>query len=295
MYEEGQVMISKYLSAIWAAVAPSLGNHTRQAALFAIVAAPVVFGLVDAPPIRAQSAPTTAAPLSFEVASIKPSKPGANGGGIKPMSGGQGYVATNVPVKMMIKLMYHLNDRQISGGPRWLDTDLYDVEAKADRPRNIDELHLMFQNLLVDRFKLQFHKETRMLPAFELVVDKSGAKLTENKSPEHFDIPVRGTGGGKIEAVHCSMSYFAWILSQMCDQPVLDRTGLGQFYDFKLEWTPEPPPNLGARGGADANLPPTNGPDIYTAIREELGLRLESRKGPVDVMVIDHIERPSEN
>lgn len=211
------------------------------------------------------------------------------------MSGGQGYVATNVPVKVMIKLMYHLNDRQVSGGPHWLDTDLYDVEAKADGPHNIDELHVMFQNLLVDRFKLQFHKETRMLHAFELLVDKSGAKVTENKSPEHFDIPIRPTGRGKIGASHCSMTYFAWILSQMLDQPVIDQTGLRQYYDFKLEWTPEPPPDLGARGGADASLPPTNGPDLYTAIREELGLRLESHKGPVEVMIIDHIERPSEN
>ena len=91
------------------------------------------------------------------------------------------------------------------------------------------------------------------------------------------------------------MSYFAWILAQRLDRPVLDRTGLGQFYDFKLEWTPEPPPGMGAGGGADANLPPANGPDFYTALREELGLRLESHKGPVEVMVIDHIERPSEN
>jgi uncharacterized protein (TIGR03435 family) len=288
-------MISKCLLAIRAVIAPVLSNHLSQTALLAIIAAPVLFGLAEASPIPAQSVPTPTAPLSFEVASIKPSKPGAGGGGIKPMSGGQGYIATNVPVKMMIKLMYHLNDRQISGGPRWLDTDFYDVEAKADGPHNVDDLHVMFQNLLVDRFKLQFHKETRMLGAFELVVDKSGAKLTENKSPEHFDIPIRGTGRGKLEAMHCSMSYFAWVLSQMFDQPVVDQTGLRQFYDFKLEWTPEPPPGMGAGGGAGANLPPTNGPDIYTAIREELGLRLESHKGPVEVMIIDRIERPSEN
>jgi uncharacterized protein (TIGR03435 family) len=233
--------------------------------------------------------------LEFDVASVKPSKPGAEGGGIKPLPGGQTYVATNVPVKLMIKLMYHLNDREISGGPGWLDTDLYDVEAKADSPHNIDELHVMFQNLIVDRFKLQFHKETRILPAYELVVDKSGAKLTENKSPEHFDIPIRGTGRGKFQATHCSMSYFAWILSQMLDRPVLDETGLVQFYDFKLEWTPEPPPDLGARADAGANLPPTNGPDIFTALREQLGLKLDSHKGPVGVMIIDHVERPSEN
>jgi uncharacterized protein (TIGR03435 family) len=134
----------------------------------------------------------------------------------------------------------------------------------------------------------------RTLPAYELVVDKSGAKLTENHSPEHFDIPVRPTGFGKLEATHCSMSYFSWILSQRLDRPVIDRTGLTQFYDFKLEWTPELPPGLAARPDAAANLPPTNGPDIFTALREQLGLKLDSHKGPVEVM-IDHVERPSEN
>jgi uncharacterized protein (TIGR03435 family) len=237
----------------------------------------------------------TAPRLEFDVASVKPSKPGADGGGIKPLPGGQTYMATNVPVKLMIKLMFHLNDREISGGPGWLDTDLYDVEAKADRPRNIDELHVMFQNLLVDRFKLQYHKETRILPAYELAVDKSGAKLTENKSPEQFDIPIRGTGFGKLEATHCSMSYLSWILSQRLDRPVIDQTGLTQFYDFKLEWTPELPPGLAARPDVAANLPPTNGPDIFTAVREQLGLKMESHKGPVEVMIIDHVERPSEN
>lgn len=228
--------------------------------------------------------------LEFEVASVKPSNQDSQGGIIKPLPGGQTYVATNMPVKVMIKLMFHLNDRQISGGPGWLDKDLFDIEAKADRPRTIDELHVMFQNLLIDRFNLQFHKEMRTLPAFELLVDKSGPKLTENHSPENFDIPVRPTGFGKMEATHCSMSYFSWLLSQRLDKPVIDQTGLTRFYDFKLEWTPEPPPGVDA-----ASLPATNGPDIYTALREQLGLKLESRKGPVEVMVIDHIEKPSAN
>jgi uncharacterized protein (TIGR03435 family) len=237
----------------------------------------------------------TAKRLEFEVASVKPSKPGAAGGIIKPLPGGQTYIATNAPVKLMIKLMFHLNDQQISGGPGWLENDLYDVEAKADGPHTIDELHVMFQNLLIDRFKLKFHKETRMLPAYELVVDKSGPKLTENTSPEHFDIPVNPAGFGKLDATHCSMSYFSWLLSQRLSRPVIDQTGLGRFYDFKLEYTPELPPGSAARPEAAANLPPTNGPDIFTALREQLGLKLESHKGPVEVMVIDHVERPSEN
>lgn len=258
----------------------------HSATLIAILLLSAVAGL-------SQDKTDTAPRLEFDVASIKPSQPGARGGGIKPLPGGQTYIATNVPVKLMIKLMFHLNDSQISGGPSWLNTDLYDVEAKADRPHSLDELHIMFQNLLKDRFKLQFHNETRTLRAFALVVEKSGPKLTLNQSPENFDIPVQPTGFGKLSATHCSMSYFSWILSQFLDQPVLDQTGLDKFYDFKLEWTPELPPNMAGR--QDLNLPPTSGPDIFTAVREQLGLRLESRKGPVQVMVIDHIEKPSEN
>jgi uncharacterized protein (TIGR03435 family) len=246
-----------------------------------------------------QQKPDTAR-LEFDVASIKPAPPGVAGGGIKPLPGGQTYIAQNAPVKLIILLMYHLNRRQVSGGPAWLDTELYDIEAKSDTPHSLDDLHIMFQNLLVDRFKLQFHNESRILPAYELVVDKSGPKLQENNSPEHFDIPIQPLGRGRIQATHCSMSYFSWLLSQMLDRPVLDQTGLSQHYDFKLEWAPEPPPDAGIRGDAGATpppreLPPASGPDIFTALREELGLKLESHKGPVDVMVIDRIERPSTN
>jgi uncharacterized protein (TIGR03435 family) len=233
--------------------------------------------------------------LEFEVASVKPAKPGTQGGGIKPLPGGQTYVATNVPVGLMIRLMYHLNGSQISGGPAWLDKDLYDVDAKADGPHTIEELHVMFQNLIVDRFKLQFHYETKALPAYELVVDKSKPKMTENHNPENFDIPIQ-VQFGSLQATHSSMSYFSWVISQMLNKPVVDQTGLTGFYDFKLDYTPDVPQAVLDRLQAEGrSLPPTNGPDIFTALREQLGLRLDSHKGPVQVMVIDHVEKPSEN
>lgn len=234
--------------------------------------------------------------LEFEVASVKPSPPGAQGGGIKPLPGGQTYVATNMPAGVMIRLMYHLNGSQISGGPDWLDKDRYDVDAKADGPHTIDELHVMFQNLLVDRFKLRFHYETKVLPAYEMVVDKSGPKMTENHNPENFDIPIQPRGFGNIQATHCSMSYLSWAASQVLNKPVIDKTGLTGYYDFKLEFTPELPPDVIARAEAEGRtIPQANGPDIYTAVREQLGLRLDSHKEPVQVMVIDHVEKPTEN
>ena len=110
--------------------------------------------------VQSQSGKT--APLAFEVASVKPSKPGERGGGIRPLPGGQTYVATNVPLRLMIKLMYKITDSQR------INTDLYDIQAKADRPSNLDDLHVMFQTRLADRFKLEFHRETRELPAFVL-------------------------------------------------------------------------------------------------------------------------------
>lgn len=153
--------------------------------------------LLTAAAVPCQTQTSTAPRLEFEVASVKPAKPGDQGGGIKPLPGGQTYMAENVPVRLMIMLMFHLNNRQVSGGPSWITTDLYDVDAKADAPHSLDDLHVMFQNLLIDRFKLHFHKETRELPAYELVVDKAGPKLTENLSPETFDIPIQPLGRGQ--------------------------------------------------------------------------------------------------
>jgi uncharacterized protein (TIGR03435 family) len=231
--------------------------------------------------------------LEFDVASVKPSPPNEQAGGIKPLPGGQTYVATGVPVRLMIRLMFHLTPNQISGGPSWLDSEAYDVSAKADRPRNIDDLHIMFQNLLIDRFKLQFHSETKEMSAYTLTVDKAGSKMTANTGPETYDIPYSGIGFGKMKFTHVSMSYFTWFLAGFpaIGRPVVDQSGLKGFYDFTLEWAPELPPD--ADPAIVAKLPPTNGLDIFAAIQKELGLKLESGKAPVSVMVIDHAEKPT--
>jgi uncharacterized protein (TIGR03435 family) len=173
--------------------------------------------------------------LEFEVASIKLTQPGSReGAGIKAMPGGQRYVATNVPVRLIFRLMYRLTEKQVAGGPDWFNTERYDIDARADHPYNLDDLHVMFQNLLADRFKLQFHKETKELPAYALMVDKAGSKMKLNQTPQDFEIPYNCSGFGKCTGTRIPMGYFCWILSGFLDRPVIDKTGLGDFYNFEL-------------------------------------------------------------
>jgi uncharacterized protein (TIGR03435 family) len=261
--------------------------------MVAVCAAPIAIGLLIAPAIRAQS--TNPSSLKFEVATIKLAKPDEQGGGIKPSAGGQTYEAKKVPLKLIIGLMYKIPLHQISGGPGWVDSDLYDIQAKADHSYSIDDLHIMFQNLLADRFHLQFHKESKEGSVYALVVDKAGSKMKLNESEQDFKFTITGNGPGGIIGTRESMSHFCFWLSSFVfrnERPVLDKTGLDKFYDFKLAFAPELPP------GVDVSKLPQgimDNPSIFVALKEQLGLKLESQKGPVEFFVIDHVERPTEN
>jgi len=248
--------------------------------------------LVVAASLVAQDKP---ARLTFEVASVKPSPPGGRGGGIRAQPGGQRYSAQNVPVKLMISLMYKVPLRQITGGPAWIESDLFDIEAKADHSYSLDDLHIMFQNLLADRFKLKFHKEYKEGAVYTLSLDKSGSKMKVNDSPEPFDFPIQGGKDGVTLGNHVSMQYFCWWLGQVLQRdgrPVIDKTGLTGNYDFKLSFVPDLPPDF-----PKENLPPgfLDRPSLFDALREQLGLRLQPGKGPVEYYVIDSAEKPSEN
>jgi uncharacterized protein (TIGR03435 family) len=257
----------------------------------------ITVNLLGASQIRAQSNAETKAPLIFEVASVKPSESGLFGG-VRPTEGGQRYVARGVPVRFMIKLMYHIVDDQIVGGPAWMNTERFDVEGRAGRPSSLRQLQEMFQTLVADRFRLQFHRETKQLPAFALTVDKTGPKLTANDNPDEVGDVSVGPSTGKLPGMYvrkASMSYLCWHLAQFPDvgRPVLDRTDLKGYYDFKLEFAPQTG-GMMADGGGEA--PHTFfGPSIFTALREQLGLKLVPEKGPVEIFVIDRIERPSSN
>jgi uncharacterized protein (TIGR03435 family) len=185
--------------------------------------------------------------LTFDVAVIRPSQPGVRGGGIKPLPGGNGYVVQNFPVKAMISLMYKVPGRQITGGPDWLNNQGYDIEAKADHAYSLDDLHLMFQNLLADRFNLKFHKEVREGPVYALVVDKSGSKMKVNDSPQDFKIPILPGPDNVFVGTRVPMQYFCFFLGGQHlpeEWPVIDKNGLSKNYDFTLSFLPDLPPDF---------------------------------------------------
>ena len=286
-----------------------------------------------------QAEPQGKAPLTFEVASIKPNSQDDNRMMMRRAAGGR-VDATGFNTRMLIRTAFKLQDFQVIGGPAWLTADRWDIQAKGEEnasPAQVDE---MLQNLLVDRFQLKYHKETRELPTYALVVGKNGHKLvpaTEaslNAPPPSLPSGGRGAGGGtedvmvtrsasggaggrgggmmmvrgangqmQMSSGGMTMTQLAQMLSQTLGRTVLDQTGLTGQYDVKLSWTPDIGSGgpLGFSGGfppgmsvpvPGAPIPPDTA-SIFTAVQEQLGLKIDSTKGPVEVLVIDKIEKPS--
>jgi uncharacterized protein (TIGR03435 family) len=251
---------------------------------------------------------------SFEVASVKPSADGeVRTYGPRP---GDRFVAIKCTVKTVIALAYNVREDKISGGPNWIGTDTWSIEAKAEEgsiptgtwpdPAVPDHpLTLMVQSLLEDRFHLKVRKETRELPVYELMVVKNGPKmmLTARKESDRHGVPSGAMrlnpAAGFLWANGVPVSRLAEALSEprILGRPVIDKTGLNGLYDFTLEWSPEPglgpvmPVVSEPRLPSDASSRPPN----LVAIQEQLGLKVESAKAPVGVLVIDNIERPTKN
>jgi uncharacterized protein (TIGR03435 family) len=225
------------------------------------------------------------------------------------------FTATNTPVSALIAYAYQVRDFQISGGPDWLRSQRFDIGAKE--PEALDEeleklpaeeryekYRWLVQSMLADRFNLKLRQETKELPTYALVVAKSGPKLEPAKPGVGIESHTRHFLVGKdhLMADGADMPYLARILSEPVGRTILDQTGLKGNYKLELHWTPDLSPSGVLRGPADATsaadtttASDSSGPSIFTAIQEQLGLKLESTKGPVEVIVIDHIERPSEN
>ena len=139
---------------------------------------------------------------------------------IKPHTDGAGYTASYVPVKLMIAFMYRIPARQIVGGPHWLEEDRYDIEAKADKRYSVDDLNTMYQNLLVNRFHLKFHIETKEANAYVLTIDKNGNKMKVNEQPQSYGIPITFSGIGVMNGVRVPMPYFCWTLGRSCSKMI---------------------------------------------------------------------------
>jgi uncharacterized protein (TIGR03435 family) len=238
---------------------------------------------------------------SFEVASIKPGDPDNPQSRLAMQPGGR-FVTTNVPILALLGFAYDLRPHQISGIPKSLDSAKFTIEARAPEadspppsPEGAPRFRLMLQSLLAERFKLVVHRETREEQIYELVIDKGGSKMKEVDAPKDSPQGIQGGGKGQLVGMAAPIQLLVNVLSPQLGHSVIDKTGLKGKYDFTLKWTPDPsalPPPAGAPEGPP---PDSNGPSLFTAMQEQLGLKLQSTKGPVEMLVVDHVERPSEN
>ena len=256
---------------------------------------------------------------TFEVASVKANKSGDGNGNLRGQ-GSDRVVAINMPVRPMITFAYQVAGYQLIGGPGWLASDRYDINAKLEKPPTSvqpfvpgsttpNPMQLALRNLLEDRFKLRMHRETRELDIYALVMARPGGTPGPGLKPTTQDCskavepprpgaPPPGASGqpfcgiagspGRVRFGGLPASAFATALSGPAGRMVVDRTGMTGSWDFELTFAPE-------NRGPDAPPADPNAPSFFTAIQEQLGLRLESTKGPVEVLVIDSVEKPVED
>jgi len=237
----------------------------------------------------------TAPAQTFEVVSVKPADPNARGGRIGFPNGT--FTATNIQARNLITLAYDIPSFQLAGGPSWVGDQRYDIVAKmaagavkAAGPERWAQMRVALQGLLADRFQLVIHRETKMIPGYVLVAAKNGFKLKETTDDGHASF---SSNGGKFTALQISMELLARNLSGTLNSPVVDRTGIKGVFDLTLEWSPDEVQSPAKAGGEAAE--PSSGPSIFTAVQEQLGLKLETQKAPVETIVIDRIEKPAAN
>jgi uncharacterized protein (TIGR03435 family) len=227
---------------------------------------------------------------AFEVASIRPTQaaPGSPSG-ITSVTGR--IIGRNVTLKRCIRGAYDIPETLIFGGPKWVDEERYDIDAKAAGVAGGHDLMIMLQSLLFERFHLVFHREQKQMSGYALLVAKSGLKA----EPSAKETASRTAASrGSIDAQASTMANLAQKLSEALRVPVADFTGMEGRFNFTLSWNPEDAKPL-TTSAAGQPLGEPSGPSIFTAIQEQLGLKLESSKEPVQVLVIDSVHKPSEN
>jgi len=235
---------------------------------------------------------------AFDVATIRPADPDAKAGRYIVMQGTHRFVEKYYTLKLLIASAYDLNPKTIAGGPGWIESDHYDILGVTPgdvRPTH-DEQMSMLRNLLTDRFKLTFHREQKTFSIYELELAKSGPKLKASTAPPDDPAALISTVYPQrivLPARNATMGDFVSLLQRaLLDRPVVDKTGLSGRYDFDLEWAPDETQFGGDVPVASADAP---SPPFFSGIQEQLGLRLEATRGPVDALVVDKAERPSAN
>jgi uncharacterized protein (TIGR03435 family) len=235
---------------------------------------------------------------AFEVATIKPVDGDPKTGRYITMQGPHRFIANGYTLKLLIAAAYSLNARAISGGPEWIESNRYDIVAltPGDVQPTHDEQMAMLRDLLAGRFKLAFHREEKEFSIYALTVAKNGPKLKEStSSPDDPPVLIGIVHTDRIllPARNATMGDFTSMLQRaVLDRPVVDKTGLTGTYDFDLEWAPDETQFGGDIPPASANA---SAAPFFTAIQEQLGLKIEATKGPVAALVVDKAERPSEN
>jgi uncharacterized protein (TIGR03435 family) len=258
---------------------------------------------------------TVTALAGFEVASIRPSDPGAAEMQIDVSPGGV-FTAKGVTLRALIQNAYEVRDFQISGGPPWLDSERYNIVAKGngggvsmDELRKMTneqreafqtEFRLKVRTLLADRFQLRIHRETREGSVYALSVARNGPRIrvAADDDVAHSGLTIRRGEGGKEEIIGTGIPLANLVksLSQQLGRTVVDQTGLTGNYDFKIAFTPDMGRQATAADAADrSSSASADGPSIFTALQEQLGLRLQAQKGPVEALVIDSAQKASEN
>lgn len=235
--------------------------------------------------------------VGYEVATIKPTDPN------HPRNGfwlqGRHVMAGNFTVEGLITLAYNLHETQVAGGPDWIKSDHFDMDILPDHEGlpSLEQARGIVRKLLADRFALKFHYETKDLSVYVLSVAKTGSKLAKSGSDPNTP-PGMGGPPGRFMMRNGSMLEFAQMMQGILDRPVLDQTGLKDRYDLSLRWTPDEsqyggriPPQNNTDGSASGDQPPP----LFTAIQEQLGLKLEAMKAPTKVMVIESVQKPSAN
>jgi uncharacterized protein (TIGR03435 family) len=236
----------------------------------------------------------------IDVATVKPSKPGQPG---KLFSfRGRSVITINTSMNDLVTFAYGLHTKQIIGAPDWFSTDQFDIDAVPDvggQP-NLMQLRLVVQSLLSDRFKLAFHHEQKELSAYLVTVSPGGPKLTKSTASPNDPPAFFFRGLGDLTVRNMDMKEFAQgMQGSVTDKPVIDQTGLTEKYDFTLKWTPDDSQFATFRSAGAPPPPPTEDPNappsLYTAIQEQIGLKIGPGKAPDDAIVIDHVEKPSAN